>query len=218
MRKTIFVENEYYHIYNRGVEKRSIFLNDKDRWRFLTLILLFQGNSHADNIGRLVKHVQHLELNIEEFQTALLNRNIELVCFCLMPNHYHLILKEVKKGGISNFGQRLGNGYTKYFNTKYGRTGHLFGGNFQAVHITKDTYLKYLSSYIHNNPKELNFRQENKYEYTWSSFQDYIKTNRWSEFLCPSIILDQFKNSRDYQKYVLESSVKSKPGWDIFID
>lgn len=184
----------------------------------MTLLLLFQGNSHTDNISRLVKNVQHLELNIEELRTALSDRNVELVCFCLMPNHYHLILKEIKEGGISNFGQRLGNSYTKYFNTKYSRTGHLFGGIFQAVHITKDTYLKYLSSYIHNNPRELNLRQESDYEYEWSSFTDYLKLNRWGKFLKPEIIIDQFKNKDVYFSFVKENIKKNKKFNSLYID
>lgn len=217
MRKTIFAEGEYYHIYNRGVEKRNIFPNDKDRWRFLTIMFLFQLDNHIDNIGRLVKNVQHLELNIEEFKITPSNRNVELICFCLMPNHYHLILKETKEKGISNFGQRLGNSYTKYFNTKYKRVGHLFSGNFQAAHITKDTYLKYLSSYIHNNPKELDFQRENECKYMWSSLTDYVNSNRWGELLKPKIIMDQFKNKNDYLSFVKEN-IKNKKLDQLYID
>ncbi|MDP3764242.1 MAG: transposase [bacterium] len=218
MRKTILAEGEYYHIYNRGVEKRNIFLNDNDKWRFMTLLLIFQGKGHIDNMQRIVKLVQHSMLNKEPFDDILLNKKVELICFCLMPNHYHLILKEIKNGGISSFGQRLGNSYTKYFNTKYKRTGHLFGGRFQTVHITQNTYLKHLSSYIHNNLTELNNWKKLENEYFWSSLPDYVNKNRWDKFLNPEIILNQFRGKNDYLNYIKNNRNKIKKLDGYYID
>src|SRR3989344_7054518 len=146
MPRAQLAEGEYYHVYNRGVEKRPIFLYDQDRWRFLTLLIILQGDSPVPQINRLVSDVQHWMLDNELFEEIKTSQTVELVSFCLMPNHYHLILRELKEGGISKFMQRLSNSYTKYFNIKYERTGHLFGGKFQSVHIDKDAYLKHLSA------------------------------------------------------------------------
>jgi len=205
MRKKSFAEGGYYHIYNRGVEKRDIFLDDHDRWRFLTLLLVLQGNMHFPQVGRLVSLVKHLvfdksvDSRIDEqdmFKDVLSNRMVELVCFCLMPNHFHLVLYETKEGGISKFMQRLGDGYTKYE-----RSGHLFGGVFQSVPIDKNEYLNYLLAYVHLNPHTLKAWHRKEDQYPWSSYYDYVKTNRWGNFLNPSVVLEQFSVS-EYKQFV----------------
>lgn len=225
MRKNTFVGGEYYHIYNRGVEKRDIFLNDDDRWRFLTLLVLLQGDTYVPQIGRVVPYVKHLVSDISVnaierrsiFRDILTNRTVELVGFCLMPNHFHLILHEMNGKGISRFMQRLGDSYTKYFNTKYERSGHLFNGVFQAVHIDNDEYLTYLSAYIHLNPHELTAWRRKEATYPWSSFQDYVGINRWRTFLNASIVLDQF-NVREYKQFVVESDIKGEVDHNYLID
>ena len=209
MRKETFAEDYYYHIYNRGVEKRIIFLDDEDRWRFITLLILYQGTTYVPQVSRVISNVKHLVFDKAPFDQLLKSQTIEVVSFCLMPNHFHLILQEKSGGGISNFMQRLGNGYTKYFNAKYHRAGHLFGGVFQAIHIDTDEYLQYLSAYIHLNPREL-FRWRGKEdEYPWSSFQDYTGKNRWQNFLNPSVVLDGFQDQKEYKKFVVHSNIKN---------
>ena len=203
-------EGEYYHIYNRGVEKRSIFIDDTDRWRFITLLIAFQGDIFHSHISRLIPFVKHRRFDIDFFQDTLNDRKIELVCFCLMTNHFHFILKEIEEGGISKFMQRLADAYTKYFNSRHGRTGHLFGGRFQSVHIDKNEYLNYLSAYIHLNPRELSKWRWKEIEYPWSSFQDFVKENRWGQFLNNSIILEQFENGDEYRNFVEDASIKEK--------
>ena len=224
MRKDIFVSEEYYHIYNRGVEKRNIFLNDADRWRFLTLLLVLQGKTTIPQIGRTVSLVKHLVFDktsfTEEYEIlkdALVNRTIKLVCFCLMPNHFHLILQQIEDAGISNFMQRLGDAYTKYFNIKYERSGHLFGGVFQSRLIDQNEYLTYISAYIHLNPRELKKWCKKEYQYPWSSFQDYDMQNRWGAFLETSVIMNQFQKG-EYQKFVTKSDIKNTVEDEYFID
>lgn len=218
IRKDNFVEGEYYHIYNRGVEKRNIFLDNNDYWRFLTLLLAFQGKAYIPQISRIITYVKNQEFNNELFKEILANRTTELVCFCLMPNHFHFILKEIKKNGISNFMQRLCNGYAKYFNTKNGRAGHLFGGPFKSIHIDKNEYLNHLSVYIHLNPRELLKWRGKEIKFPWSSFQDYAQTNRWGSFLNSDIIIDQFRNTKEYQSFVRESITKTNLEFDYLID
>ena len=207
MPRARLAEGEYFHVFNRGVEKRLIFHDDYDRWRFLTLLIVLQGDVVFPQIGRVVKLVKHWMFDGEEFRDIFKRQYVEVVAFCLMPNHFHLILHEIKKGGISKFMQRLLNAYTKYFNTKYNRAGHLFGGKFQSVHIDNNAYLNYLSAYIHLNPRELKGWYRKEIKYHWSSFQDFAVHNRFGKFLNPSIILGQF-NKKEYKIFVEETPIK----------
>jgi putative transposase len=218
MTRVKITEDEYYHIYNRGVEKRNIFMDDNDRWRFLTLLFIFQSNMFIPNISRVVTDVRHRMLNTDTMLEVLKNKTVELVSFCLMPNHFHLILKGNEEKSISKFMQRLGNAYTKYFNTKYERKGHLFSGKYNSILIDSNEYLLYLSAYIHLNPREL--KQWNKKEllYPWSSFQDFSKENRWGGFLDSSIVSNQFNDSREYKNFVEESDIKSGVKKEYFLD
>lgn len=208
MPRSRFAKGEYFHIFNRGVEKRLIFLNDADRWRFLTLLLVLQGDTLIPKISRIVPDVQHWRFDNETFKEVLANREVELISFCLMTNHYHLILSELREGGISRFMMRLGDSYTKYFNIVHERTGHLFGGRFRSVHIDQNEYLNYLSAYIHLNPRELKKWRGCEDEYPWSSFRDYCGDKRLGEFLNPKIIMDQFNDENEYERFVQETPVK----------
>ena len=201
MRKTIFTKGEYYHIYNRGVEKRDIFLDDHDRWRFMTLLISMQGDHNIPQISRIVPDVKHLGFDKEIFRKILKKQGIVLSAFCLMSNHFHLLLSEIHDHGISNYMMKIGNAYTKYFNAKYSRSGHLFGGAFQAVHVDTNEYLNHVSAYIHLNPHSMAKWKGKEAAYHWSSFQDYNE-NRWGKFLNPGIILDQFNNAREHCDFV----------------
>ncbi|OGF51445.1 hypothetical protein A3I27_03525 [Candidatus Giovannonibacteria bacterium RIFCSPLOWO2_02_FULL_43_11b] len=207
MRKAGLVVGEYYHIYNRGVEKRTIFLDQLDYWRFMALLIGFQGDIDLNPMSRFVNLVKLKVFNDEIFQEIIKEKYVELISFCLMHNHFHLILHEIKEGGISKFMQRLSNSYTKYFNARYNRNGHLFNGGFQSSHINSDEYLKYLSAYIHLNPDELRRWHKRTTEYPWSSFQDYAGENRWGEFLNSQILMDQFNGGEEYRHFIEETSI-----------
>ncbi len=202
-------KGEYYHIFNRGVEKRRIFLDDRDRWRFMTLLCVFQGEAIVPNIRRAITLVQHSMLDDEVVQRCLIHRVVTLLGFCLMPNHFHLILRSETANGISRYMQRLGNAYTKYFNMRNERTGHLFGSRFHFVRVDRDEYFSYLSAYVHMNPRELESWRGREDSYPWSSFQDYLAGNRWGLFLDTSVILAQFKDSADYHSFVKSCDIKS---------
>lgn len=207
--KTVrFQEGEYFHIYNRGVEKRRIFLDDSDRWRFLALLLLFQGRQVIPQISRIIPLVRHSMFDNEFFAKTVKQKEIELVAFCLMDNHFHLLLGEKKEGGISKYMQRLSNAYTKYFNTRYKRSGHLFAGKFKSSHIDRNDYMTYLSAYIHLNPRELRRWAGHEIQYFWSSFQDFSGANRWGALLDRGVVLDQFKNGAAYQDFVETTPAK----------
>ncbi len=141
-----FSLGEYYHVYNRGVEKRIIFDNEFDYQRFLLLLVLVNDEKSVE-IQQLVRDYTIPEL-IGQKRKPL----VSIVSFCLMPNHYHLILRETSEAGISKFMHKLGTGYTLYFNVKNDRSGSLFQGTYKAKHIEDDRYLRYLFEYIHLNP------------------------------------------------------------------
>ncbi|OGF86680.1 hypothetical protein A3B19_00335 [Candidatus Giovannonibacteria bacterium RIFCSPLOWO2_01_FULL_46_32] len=201
-------EGEYYHIFNRGVDKRHIFSNDADRWRFLTLLCVLQGEDSFPQIGRIVPFVKSSSFDNDIFNGVIKTKYVDLISFCLMPNHFHLKMRELKESGVSKFMQRLLGAYTKYFNIRYGRTGHLFGSRFRAVHIDSNEYLNYLSAYIHLNPRELKEWSGKEIKYPWSSFQDFAFKNRWGAFLNTPIILDQFATGAEYKKFVEDTPIK----------
>lgn len=210
IRKTKIAPGEYYHIFNRGNNKQKIFLRERDWIRFLFLILHLQSPVVIYNIGNTTANfIRHRVFNISKKtqEKILENKTIELVCFAQMPNHFHLIIKEIKEGGISQYLQRIQDAYTKYFNIKYGLSGHLFQGPFKAVRIRNNEQLLHLSAYIHRNPREIKNWLGKEIGYPWSSYQDYIK-NRWGDFLETKIILDQFSNSKEYKEFVDTSGTK----------
>lgn len=221
MLRTNLAPGEYYHICNRGVGKQTIFSENGDYFRFLFLILYFQSMQKVEHIGRAAKdfaisHGQHPML-AKLAEKIIKDRTVELVAFCFMSNHFHLIVKEVKEGGISSYMQRALNAYGKYYNTKYKKSGHVFQGPYRARHIADDRYMHHLSAYIHRNPRETR-EWRNKYaEYEWSSCQDFVRENRWEGLLVPEIILGGFKDKSKYQKFLKTSPTKvlKEEDWDI---
>lgn len=149
-RKESFVEGEYYHLYNRGVDKRTIFSMSKDYRRFL--MLLYLANSRGD--VRIANVLRMAKLN-DVFKLERGDPLVAIGAYCLMPNHFHLLVTPLTENGISKFMLKLQTGYSMYFNTKNERKGALFQGPFRSVHADNDRYLQYLYSYIHLNPAKL---------------------------------------------------------------
>lgn len=189
MNRLKFENDEYYHIYNRGLDKRDIFLETKDYYRFLSNIYYFNDvNFRPENFD-----YQGLTL-MDATRTELVN----IITWSLMPNHYHLLINQKIDNGITKFMRRLGTGYTMYTNKKYERTGHIFQGPFKAKHINKDTYLQHLTRYIHLNPldifdhdwrkngvKDIDTSKKFLLEYKWSSLNDYMGNQNFPQILSP---------------------------------
>jgi putative transposase len=135
-------------------------------------------------------------------------RFVELTSFCLMPNHFHLLVKEVEENGIARYMQRVLNSYTKYYNTKYGKSGHLFQGPYKAVLVENNNQLLYLSTYIHRNPRQLKEWLNKENIYPWSSYQDLVNKNRFEKLLVFNIINGQFKNKKEYDEFIKTSPAK----------
>jgi putative transposase len=149
-RKVAFVRGEYYHVYNRGVDKRKIFDSEADYRRFV-LLLYLANSTKSVRIADILKTQTYEEiLTLEKG-----NQLVAIGAYCLMPNHFHILATPLVEGGISKFMLKLQTGYSMYFNTKNNRNGSLFQGPFKSQHADSNPYLKYLFSYIHLNPAKL---------------------------------------------------------------
>lgn len=211
MPRAILAPDELVHVFNRGVNKQVIFLDQADYARMLFHILLFQSPLPIHNVGRSVAQFRKdfSLAHISDIQDRLSSRTVELVAFVLMPNHFHLVVKELKEGGTSLYLQRIEIAYTKYFNIKHDRSGYLLQGPFQSVTVDDNAQLLHLSAYIHFNPRELkNWKHKERF-YPWSSYLDFVGENRWGGFLSRGIILEQFKGPAEYKDFVETSGVKS---------
>lgn len=205
-----YVENGFYHIYNRGVEKRDIFLDDQDYRVFLHLLKYYLSPPLDTNKWQhpLTSLTGFDPVRIRQIQT--LNKEIELLAYCLMPNHFHLLIKQLTIDGITKLLRKMLITYSMYFNRRYKRVGHLFQGVYKAVLIENDSYLLHLSRYIHLNPHEL--IGSNPVNYPYSSYQYYLG-NKTADWIKPKFILDYFlqeknillpKTVNNYQRFIEE--------------
>ncbi len=187
-----FAENEYYHVFNKGLQKEKIFLDKQDRE-----ILLYYLRVYLVNPDKIQAKYPRLPLRL---QAKNLNSQITLIAYCLMPNHFHFLLKQTTKDAISKLMRQIINAYTLYFNKKYTRTGPLFEGRYKAVRIPSDNLLLHIARYIHLNPVVANL-VDNPENFAWSSHKDYImKAN--SDLISSNPILGHFKSLKTYQQFI----------------
>ena len=200
---------EFYHLYNRGTDKRLVFLDEDDRQRFSKLLYLC--NSQKSIVFRDIPIGS--TYGYERGETL-----VDIGAYCLMPNHLHILVHEKVEGGVSLFMQKLSTAYSMYFNTKYARTGALFEGRFKATHANSDEYLKYLFSYIHLNPvkiidlkwKENGITDRKKAEqylasYPYSSYLDYMGQVREEDaILNKNVFPEYFKSIKEFSQTINE--------------
>jgi putative transposase len=200
MRKTNIVMDEQYHIYNRGVEKRSIFEDKEDILRFVHCMRVFNQLYPVGSIWEQ-RHSKQFGGSTSKSEPL-----VKIIAYCLNKNHYHMILESCVDDGIQKFMHRLSTGYTRYYNDKYERSGGLFQGRYKSVHIESNAQLLYLSVYVNlNNEVHGDMNPEWFLEVPFSSYKQYssIKINKDVEVTCvTSIILGQYKNSSEYIKEV----------------
>ncbi len=146
-RKIQFVNDDYYHVFNRGVDKRDIFTDKEELYFFFNRLHDLNSTDQSTKL----KDVRKRNRNEPTFGEG--DRLVKVVAYCLLPNHFHLLLKQTKDDGISKYMQRLGTSYVKFFNKKHERSGALFQGKFKATHLSGDFGLSTLSSYVNLNYK-----------------------------------------------------------------
>ena len=203
MRKDPLVTGEFYHVYNRGVDKRFVFSDEIDLNRFWESIIEFNV---IDPIGSIFEKRHSKKLKNQNYNDK--NNLVEFVCYCINPNHFHFLIRQMVDNGISEFMKRLSGGYTKYFNEKERRSGSLFQGRFKSVHIKNNEYLLHLSAYINLNDKVHQFGRPTSKLATsklvrtsWREYMGESKTN----FCNKEIVLGQFGNCNEYKKFTLSS-------------
>lgn len=202
LRRIPLAEGEFYHIYNRGNSKQIIFREDRDYIRFQQLLYIANG-TEAIAFREIAERDDIYEFNRGE-------QLVSIGAYCLMPNHFHLLITPLVENGISRFMKKLGTGYSMYFNKKYERTGSLFEGRYKAQHAAEDTYLKYLFSYIHLNPVKLlqsDWRERGIQDrasafvhlekYRYSSFPEYDLVERKENALINTERFPQYFVSRE---------------------
>lgn len=206
MRKVIFATNEYYHIYNRGVEKRDVFLCDSDYFRFLYCLEGFN-----DLNPTCYKNILNSKIDILNQKNRV--KLVNIISYCLMPNHFHIIVQQKEDKGISKFMHKVSTAYSMFFNLKYSRSGILFQGVFKAKHIDTESYLIHLSRYIHLNPIDLAEQENDRQDpgglenYKWSSFQFYLNQKRPSIIeLKKDTVSGYFKNSQDLRAFTYNNA------------
>jgi len=189
-----FVNGQFYHIYNRGTEKRTIFEKQWDYSRLIKTIKYYQLLGLKPKLSRFLMG--------SIFKPDTDKKIVDIICYCLMPNHFHFLIKQLKDGGITEFISKLSNSYTKYYNVKYNRVGPLLQGEFKAVLIESDAQLIHVSRYIHLNPIA-SFLVKDLNEYRWSSYKEYVEND--TNGICnKEAVLSFFKSPKDYEKFVLD--------------
>lgn len=225
---------EFYHVLNRGVDKRLIFNDKKDYFRFVHDLFEFNDRSKASSNN--FYFAQNLERGLKYYDQKKEPREllVNIHCFALMPNHYHLLLSPVIDGGITKFMTKLNIGYAKYFNEKYQRVGALFQGRFKRFYIENDRHFLFIPYYIHFNPLDLSghdwrgrkIKNTNDAlsfleNYRWSSHLDYLGKKNFPAVTQRGYFLDFFGGEEKYRKSVKEElknfSIDGSPDYKVMM-
>ena len=201
---------EIFHLVNRGVDKRKIFLDKQDYFRFIHDLFEFNDRRILESTSRPFQKLPDIECRtVEQKPRKLL---VRIYAFCLMPNHYHLLVSPCMKDGIPKFMHKVNMGYSKYFNIKYERSGTLFQGRYKFVRVQKEIHFLYLPYYIHFNPLDLKFPEWRDYKihnykdavqflesYRWSSHLDYLGKKNFPSITQRDFLLEIFEGVEGYR-------------------
>jgi putative transposase len=225
LRKQPLAEGETYHIYNRGAHKRPIFTSESDYFRF-TLLLHLANSKNPVNLRDLFKAYKGRSFADILENEKIDDRLVEILAYSLMPNHFHLVIRQKEEIGVATFMKKLATGYSMYFNAKYKHSGTLFQGRFKSSNIDSEEYFRYIFAYVHLNPLDVfqpNWKTDGIKDkkgvrkflsnYPHSSFLDYPGSNRPErhilslnevpDFLRTQNDLDDLvKNTKDRPLYV----------------
>lgn len=214
MKKVILANNNIYHVYNRGALKEPIFFEDRDYVRFVEDLHEFNNARSALDPRLFNRGSTSVDTEVEPLARAPL---VSILAWCLMPNHFHLLLEQREDAGVTHFMAKLGTGYTLYINKKYERSGHVFQGRFKARHVDGESYFLHISRYIHLNPvdiiepgwKETGIKDWDKTRaflegYRWSSYPDWIGRKNFPSILGKAPYKGYFKDAEAYKQFVRE--------------
>jgi putative transposase len=224
LRKQPLVEGETYHVYNRGANKQRIFTNTSDYARFSLLLHLANSRTPVHLANLLQRYQGRSFIEIYENEKVS-DRLVDILAYSLMPNHFHLIIRQKEKDGIAIFMKKLATGYSMYFNAKYEHSGTLFQGRFKSRHIDSEEYFRYIFAYVHLNPLDI-FQADWKSDgikdkrgarkflksYAYGSFPDYPVSSR-PEGLILSLdeTPDFLKTQNDLEDLLTCQNIKDGP-------
>ena len=207
-----------YHVYNRGVDKRKIFLDDNDYLRGIHDLFEFNNEAPSTNLNYFLNSKSNRKQSIDSRNQYIQKERkprkllVEILTFCFMPNHFHFLLKPLRIGGVELFMRKFGAGYANYFNQKYERSGALFQGRYKTIQISQESHFIHLPFYIHLNPLDLAFPEWRKRElknyqkaiqflesYRWSSYLDYIGKKNFPSVTQREFLLKFFEGPQNYK-------------------
>ncbi len=197
---------EIYHVFNRSIDRQPIFTRQKANKRAILTLSYYRFIKTPIKLSHFLTWSSDKKILILDQLEQQSLRFVTVLAYCLMPNHYHLLLKQEQEQGISKFVGQFQNSYTRYFNTFQNRVGHLFQGQFKAVHVETDEQLLHVSRYIHLNPytsfvvKTL----DDLLVYPWSSLFEYLSGP--AKISKPAQILEYFKNPTTYEQFIKDQA------------
>ena len=200
------INDQYYHVFNRGVNSQKIFNCERDYFQFIDRIKYYRNN----NLSNSYSNVINLPLQIRgELLNKIDNSRdllVDIIAYCLIPNHFHFLLKQRIENGISRFTANLSNSYTRYYNIKHKRIGPILQGKFKAVEVLSDEQILHLSRYIHLNPFSSGVvkNTQDLLKYPYSSLPEYLSSQKG---ICQtSIVTGQFGDKTSYRKFVTDQA------------
>lgn len=213
MRTTELITGNYYHIFNRGVDKTDIFVDRLDFQRFYESMYLFSDLRYSNREGSFLRNAE--ELSGHEVWALDREPAIRLLSYNLLPNHFHMFLQQMREDGISNFLHKLQMSYSKYFNTRHHRTGSLFGGTYKAVPIVTEAHFRHIIRYIHLNALDSSFPEWrdgflNQWQeavisldaHPWSSHHVYAKGVQELPLIDEAFVSASFSDQADYWEFL----------------
>lgn len=202
LRRIIFASNEIYHVLNRGVASTPIFETSSNYDRFLKLINYYRFKKPPLSFSKYLKLPHEQRTLFEKHLMEEGRPQVEIYSYCLMPNHFHILLKQLEDKGIQKTLSNLQNSYSRYFNLKTKREGPLFQSRFKAKRIESDEIFLHVSRYIHLNPTTSYLVEaSNLSNYPWSSFPEYLKTET-SEFIKKNVVLNIAGGIENYKRFI----------------
>jgi len=195
-----FAENHIYHVFSRGLGKHPILKDEEDYKMFKYYLFIY-----LTPLEKVLSVYPQLPLRLH---SKNLSEEIDLIAYCLMPNHFHLLIKQNTRDSISKLLKQISNAYTRYFNIKYKRSGSLTEGRFKAVMVTSDSLLLHINRYIHLNPLVAGLVTELR-DYPWSSYIEYVGKSK-ENLTEKATILKHFRSTEDYEKFILDQADYAK--------
>jgi len=202
-REEPLINGEYYHVFNRGVAKQNIFSSDSDYRQAILSLDYYQYSNLPMKLSRYKQLTIEGQREVKSKIEGLNSKLVQVIAFVLMPNHWHFLLKQIADEGASQFIGQFCNSYTRYYNTRHSRVGHVFQGAFKSVHIESQEQLIHLSRYIHLNPYAASIIKKSELSsYPWSSLPDYLSGQ--SNIVEISSILSIFKSTGKYKSFIFD--------------